>query len=126
MLTFSTLKKGMRLLILLIKTFCVALITTAIGFAQDSIPEKKLEEVIVTSARIDLPFSENSRSITVISSEAILQSAATNVADVLQQFAGVDIRRRGADGTQADLYIRGGSFDQTLLLVDGGIAASSN
>jgi iron complex outermembrane receptor protein len=41
------------------------------------------------------------------------------VADLLQQVAGVDIRRRGTAGSQADLYIRGGGFDQTLLLIDG-------
>lgn len=38
---------------------------------------------------------------------------------MLQQITGVDIRRRGTGGAQADLYIRGGSFDQTLLLIDG-------
>jgi iron complex outermembrane receptor protein len=38
---------------------------------------------------------------------------------MLQQIAGIDVRRRGTSGMQADLYIRGGSFDQTLLLVDG-------
>ena len=43
----------------------------------------------------------------------------TNVADLLQQVVGVDIRRRGTAGSQADLYIRGGGFDQTLLLIDG-------
>ena len=39
--------------------------------------------------------------------------------DLLQQVSGIDIRRRGVPGTQADLYIRGGGFDQTLLLIDG-------
>ena len=38
---------------------------------------------------------------------------------MLQQVSGIDIRRRGVPGTQADLYIRGGGFDQTLLLIDG-------
>jgi len=38
---------------------------------------------------------------------------------LLQQEVGVDIRQRGPAGTQADLYIRGGGFDQTLLLIDG-------
>jgi len=38
---------------------------------------------------------------------------------LLQQVSGIDIRRRGVPGTQADLYIRGGGFDQTLLLIDG-------
>lgn len=85
---------------------------------QDTIREQ-LKEVLITSSRIDLPFKENSRTITVITSEDIAQSAATNIADLLQQFAGIDIRRRGTAGMQADLYIRGGSFDQTLLLIDG-------
>ena len=85
---------------------------------QDTIREQ-LKEVLITSSRIDLPFKENSRTITVITSEDIAQSAATNIADLLQQFAGIDIRRRGTAGMQADLYIRGGGFDQTLLLIDG-------
>lgn len=89
------------------------------SFAQDQQVQQILDSVVITSSRIDLPFSENSRTITVISSEDIKQSAATSVAGLLQQFAGVDIRQRGTNGMQADLYIRGGSFDQTLLLIDG-------
>ena len=86
---------------------------------QDSITTKQLKEVIVSSTRIDLPLSENARSIQVITKENIKQAGVTTVADLLQQVAGIDIRRRGIAGTQADLYIRGGSFDQTLLLIDG-------
>ena len=85
----------------------------------ETVKRDTLKEVIITSSRIDLPFKENSRSIVVITSEVIKNSAATNVADLLQQVAGVDIRRRGTAGSQADLYIRGGGFDQTLLLIDG-------
>ena len=87
--------------------------------AQDTQKEEQLDSIIITSSRIDLPFKENSRTITVITSKEIEQSATNNVADLLQQVAGVDIRRRGTGGMQADLYIRGGSFDQTLLLIDG-------
>ncbi len=86
---------------------------------ENSIKRDTLQEVIITSSRIDLPFKKNSRTIKVITSTDIKNSAATNVADLLQQVAGVDIRRRGTAGSQADLYIRGGGFDQTLLLIDG-------
>jgi len=79
----------------------------------------ELDSVLINSTRIDLPFAKNSRTITIISQEDIKKSATTNLAEVLQQVSGVDIRRRGTAGMQADLYIRGGSFDQTLLLVDG-------
>jgi vitamin B12 transporter len=79
----------------------------------------KLKEVIVSSNRISLPISEDSRTVSVISSDKIANSPATNLADLLQTVAGVDVRRRGTDGMQSDLYIRGGNFEQTLLLIDG-------
>ena len=92
------------------------LISTTINAQKDTI---KLKEVKVTSNRITLPFSKASRTIQLISATDIAKSAATNVADLLQNVTGIDIRRRGTDGMQADLYIRGGNFDQTLLLIDG-------
>ena len=88
-------------------------------FSQETKSVQELDTIVIKSTRIDLPFKENSRTIRVITSEDIKNSAATNVADLLQQVAGVDIRRRGTAGSQADLYIRGGGFDQTLLLIDG-------
>ena len=95
-----------------------------VALAQINAQEKviktdSLKEVIITSTRIDLPFKENSRTINIITSTDIKNSAAVTVVDLLQQVAGVDIRRRGTGGSQADLYIRGGGFDQTLLLIDG-------
>ena len=91
-------------------------------FAQvDSLDVKlnKLDEVVLNSSRIDLPISQHSRTIQVLSASDIQKSGAPNVVVLLQQIAGIDIRQRGIEGMQADLYIRGGSFDQTLLLIDG-------
>ena len=88
-------------------------------FSQEKKEIQALDTILIKSTRIDLPFKENSRTINVITAKDIKNSAATNVADLLQQVAGVDIRRRGTAGSQADLYIRGGGFDQTLLLIDG-------
>jgi iron complex outermembrane receptor protein len=87
--------------------------------AQQPSEAQKLDSITITSTAIELPFKKNSRTITLISSDVIKQSPATNLAELLQQEAGVDIRRQGVNGMQADLYIRGGSFDQTLLLIDG-------
>ncbi len=93
---------------------------SAINFAQEVPPkEEQLDEIIVSASRIEIPFSKDSRTITVITSKEIQKSAALTVSDILKQVAGVDVRSRGAYGTQADLYIRGGGFDQTLLLIDG-------
>ena len=99
------------------------LLCFAISFAQDDsqdlLPEEKLTEVVISSSRLEIPLSQNSHTIQIISADQIKQSGVTNVIDLLQQVAGIDIRRRGAGSAQADLYIRGGTFDQTLLLIDG-------
>ena len=92
---------------------------TFMSHAQQEQQKQDLDTIVVASTRINLPFKENSRTINIISAEAIKNSAANNIADLLQQVAGIDVRRRGTAGSQADLYIRGGSFDQTLLLIDG-------
>jgi vitamin B12 transporter len=106
----------MKKIYFLVSFFISSLIVTA----QENKPKiDSLQEVIISSTRIDLPFSKNSRTIQLITAEDMKKAGVTNVADALQQIAGIDIRRRGTNGTQADLYIRGGSFDQTLLLVDG-------
>ena len=80
---------------------------------------QQLDEVVVSDSKINIPFSKNFRSIQVVDSKIIQEIAARNVIELLQLVTGLDIRRRGVSGTQADLYIRGGGFDQTLLLIDG-------
>ncbi len=88
--------------------------------AQENQQEIELDQVeLMSSPRIEVNKADNSISILTISNEEIKKNTATNVSELLQQVAGLDIRRRGAEGMQADLYIRGGSFDQTLLLIDG-------
>lgn len=98
---------------LLISVFYIQAQTDSIQVPQT------LKEVIVSSSRIEIPFNESSRTIQIITSEALKATGAMSVSEALQQIVGIDIRRRGVAGTQADLYIRGGSFDQTLLLIDG-------
>jgi iron complex outermembrane receptor protein len=96
-----------------------SIISAIVGAQEENQIPEQMDEVVISTNRIEIPFSEDSRTITIISSEVIQKSAAPTVADLLQQVAGVDIRRRGTFGMQADLYIRGGGFDQTLLLIDG-------
>ena len=106
--------KKLLLSILIFNTFVTHL------NAQESEDEIQLDEVeILSSPRIEIESLQNSISVISISKEEIQNSTATNVSELSQQIAGIDIRRRGVEGMQADLYIRGGSFDQTLLLIDG-------
>ncbi len=104
------------------KVFYLAslLMSTLLMYAQENDQKTDtLKEVVISSSRIDLPFKENSRTIQIVTAEDIKKLGVTNVADALQQIAGIDVRRQGVNGMQSDLYIRGGSFDQTLLLING-------
>ena len=82
------------------------------GQLMDSIIQspESLDAVVLSGTRLMIPFSQQSRSITTIEAEQIQSSPASSLAELLQQEAGVDIRRRGPMGSQADLYIRGGAL----------------
>jgi len=43
----------------------------------------------------------------------------STVIDALEYVSGLDVRQRGMGGTQADIGIRGSSYEQTLILLDG-------
>ena len=88
-------------------------------FSSNAVAQTALDEVVVSSPRLDIPFSENSKSVTIITAEQIATTPVTSFADLLRFQAGLDIRRQGVEGAQADVYLRGGTFDQVLLLIDG-------
>ncbi len=59
------------------------------------------------------------RSVSVITRAEIESAPVSNLADLLAMVAGVELRRRGAGGVQADVGIRGTAYEQTLILLDG-------
>ena len=81
--------------------------------------ETVLDEVIVSSPRIELLMGQQSRSVITITAKEIAESGANTLIDVLSDVAGIELRSRGAQDVQSDIYIRGGGFDQVLLLIDG-------
>jgi len=78
-----------------------------------------LPGVVIKENRLELPFSEVSRTVNVLTAEQIERLPVQSVNELLLYVAGVDVRQRGANGVQADVSIRGGTFDQTLVLVNG-------
>ena len=77
------------------------------------------EEVVVTANAYPVPFENLSRAVTVFTREDIGNLPARSVADILAQAASIDIRSRSPFGMQTDLSVRGSSFSQVLVLVDG-------
>lgn len=77
------------------------------------------EKVVVTANAYPVPFENLSRAVAVFTREDIDNLPAHSIADILAQAASVDIRSRAPFGMQSDLSVRGSSFSQVLVLVDG-------
>ena len=89
--------------------------------AQDSLISTLLPtaEVIEFGGFSGATREEAPRSISVLSTREVAGTGALSVADVLEFAPGVDVRTRGPVGIQTDVSIRGGSFEQFALIVDG-------
>lgn len=92
--------------------------------AQEATTKKKegvqtLAEVMVQENRIQLPFSQQNRNIWIIDAEKIKNLPVRSVSELLSYVSGVDIRQRGPGGIQADISLDGGTFDQSLVLLNG-------
>lgn len=78
-----------------------------------------LEEVVIQGERLQIPFSKQNRDIIVLDAEVIEHLPAQSLNELLNYISGIDIQQRGPMGGQADININGGTFDQTLVLVNG-------
>jgi iron complex outermembrane receptor protein len=85
----------------------------------NSIKSVEMEEVVVSSQRAPVTFSQVARILTIIEKDEIQHAPVQNLQDLLEYSAGVDIRQRGGPGVQSDVSIRGSSFDQVLILLNG-------
>ncbi len=77
-----------------------------------------LQEIDVNAAQNQLK-AGSGRLLTVIDKITIEKLPVQSLDDLLETISGVDIRQRGVGGTQSDISIRGGSFDQVLVLLNG-------
>ncbi len=80
---------------------------------------KLLKEVTVAGARIKTGFDQESASVIHISKADIQKAPSQSVADLLHYYAGIDVRQQGANGVLTDIGIRGSTFNQVLILVNG-------
>ncbi len=86
------------------------------GTAQDVL---ELDPLSITASRSAQKVSETGRSITVIEGKLIKHLPVYSLDDLLKYAASVEIQQRGPAGAQADIIIRGGTFQQVLVLLDG-------
>jgi len=77
------------------------------------------KDVIINENGFNTPISKQNRNVYIIDQAMIAKLPGRTIQELLQYANGVDLRQRGPFGSQADISIDGGSFEQTVLLLNG-------
>jgi outer membrane cobalamin receptor len=99
--------------------FALAVTVASVAPKPASAQDAFRQTVVVTAAARPVDLGSVTRLMTVITREQIARLPVQTVADVLRFASSVDVRARGVLGVQSDFAIRGATFGQMLVLVDG-------
>ena len=79
----------------------------------------RLDDVTVFATRLDQTAGHTGRHITVIPGAALGRYPVTSIDDLLRFVPALEVQSRGSFGAQADVSLRGSTFQQVLWLLDG-------
>jgi iron complex outermembrane receptor protein len=95
-------------------TLVLALCGT-LSFAQ----QNDLDPVTVTASLNPIRASQTGRNLVVIKGEKLAALPVHTIDELLRYLPGVEVQARGPMGSQSDIVLRGGTFQQVLVIVDG-------
>ena len=79
----------------------------------------KMQEVVVTAERTPSLLTQTAKLVSVLSNDELRRRPFSSINESLRAFSSVDVRQRGGLGVQSDISIRGGNYEQTLILLNG-------
>ena len=99
-------------------------------FAQEPVEAKtepilETREVVISATKTPLPISHVTSAVEVITGEQMQERKLKTVAEALRWAQGLSVNQSGGPGTAVDVRIRGGTPEQTLVLIDGAIVNSA-
>ncbi len=97
---------------------CVPVLAHSLFANTNTTNTQHLDEISV-NAKPTKVYSEQLRVVMSIDKASIAHMPIQTIQDLLNQLPGLDVRQRGGSGVQADISMRGGTFDQVLILLNG-------
>ena len=90
------------------------------GYAQSNeLDSIVLDPVTVTAGIRPLQSSRTGRNIVVLEGDVLSQLPVNSIDEILRYVPGVEMQFRGPMGAQTDISMRGGTFQQVLVILDG-------
>ena len=89
------------------------------GVLQAQVTDKELDPVTVTGSLLPKEVSRTGRNIVVIKSDQFRNLPFHSIDELLRYLPGIEVQMRGPMGSQSDIVLRGGTFQQVLVLLDG-------
>jgi len=81
--------------------------------------EIEMENVVVTATLASQQQKESGRNILSIKGETFSSLPVHSIDELLRYLPGIEVQQRGPQGSQSDIIIRGGTFQQVLVIIDG-------
>jgi iron complex outermembrane receptor protein len=81
--------------------------------------EITLDPVTITATISPQKISTTGRNVFVIKGEEFNKLPVHSIDDLLKYLPGVEVQMRGPMGSQSDIVLRGGTFQQVLIIIDG-------
>ena len=79
----------------------------------------ELSEVVVTASMLPQQEKETGRNIVSIKGSSLQNLPISSIDELLKYLPGIETQQRGPAGTQSNIIIRGGTFQQVLVIIDG-------
>jgi vitamin B12 transporter len=98
----------------------VGVCLSSCAYAQETVKTKNLEEVVITANKTEQKLSQTGKVITVLSDSVLQKYQSQTLGELLTRQAGfMIVGSQGTNGTNQDVYLRGASVGNTLILIDG-------
>jgi vitamin B12 transporter len=85
----------------------------------DSARQRPLSEVTVYGTRLGQLAGQSGRYVTVVPGTTLSRYPVASLDDLLRLLPAIEVQSRGNFGAQADITLRGSTFNQVLILLDG-------
>jgi len=118
---FNSLKKTIKICYLSLSCSLVAIPATTKAQQSDTTSTNvvDMKEILITSERTPTLLSQTAKSVKVFNKDDLIKQPFISLEQPLRSISAVDVRQRGGLGVQSDISIRGGNYEQTLILLNG-------